>query len=485
MTNATIVIAGAGPTGLMLAAELALAGAKAVLVEPRATQDLPGQRAGGLHARSIEVLDQRGVVDRFLAEGKPTQAAGYAMIPLDLADQPTRHGYVLALPQERIERTLLAWVEQLGVTVVRGVEVTDFVQDEAGVDVRLSNGASLRAAFLVGCDGGRSVIRKRAGIEFAGVDASVSYLIAEGSMTTAPPVGIRHGARGVQALGKIADDRIRMVLAEPELRHGDAPSVDELRAALVAIYGDDFGLRDVTWASRFSDMARQAVSYRAGRVLLAGDAAHVHSPTGGQGLNLGLQDAVNLGWKLAQVVAGTAPATLLDSYHAERHPVGARVIEHNLAQTALLRGDDRTAALRRTMAELLATDALRLRMGAMMAGLDIAYHDDGEHPLLGRRVPDLDLVTADGVTRVFTLLHDARGLLLDFGGELDATPWADRVRRVEARHDGAWVLPVVGAVAQPQAVLVRPDGHVAWVGDGSDDGLRAALTRWFGARGLG
>lgn len=485
MTNATIVIAGAGPTGLMLAAELALAGAKAVLVEPRATQDLPGQRAGGLHARSIEVLDQRGVVERFLAQGKPGQFAGYAMIPLDLADQPTRHGYVLALPQEPIERTLLAWVEQLGVTVVRGVEVTDFVQDEAGVDVRLSNGASLRAAFLVGCDGGRSVIRKRAGIEFAGVDASVSYLIAEGSMTTAPPVGIRHGARGVQALGKIADDRIRMVLAEPELRHGDAPSVDELRAALVAIYGDDFGLHDVTWASRFSDMARQAVSYRAGRVLLAGDAAHVHSPTGGQGLNLGLQDAVNLGWKLALVVEGTAPEALLDSYHAERHPVGARVIEHNLAQTALLRGDDRTAALRRTMAELLATDALRLRMGAMMAGLDIAYHDDGEHPLLGRRVPDLDLVTAHGVTRVFTLLHDARGLLLDFGGELDATPWADRVRRVGARHDGAWVLPVVGAVAQPQAVLVRPDGHVAWVGDGSDDGLRAALTRWFGARGLG
>lgn len=485
MTNATIVIAGAGPTGLMLAAELALAGAKAVLVEPRETQELPGQRAGGLHARSIEVLDQRGVVDRFLAEGKPTQAAGYAMIPLDLADQPTRHGYVLALPQERIERTLLAWVEQLGVAIMRGVEVTDFVQDETGVDVRLSNGASSRAAFLVGCDGGRSVIRKRAGIEFAGVDASVSYLIAEGSTRDEPPAGIRHGERGVQAIGKLPDGRVRMVLAEPELRHGDAPTIEELRAALVSVYGSDFGLHEVGWSSRFSDAARQAVAYRSGRVLLAGDAAHVHSPTGGQGLNLGVQDAVNLGWKLAQVVAGTAPATLLDSYHAERHPVGARVIEHNLAQTALLRGDDRTAALRRTMAELLATDALRLRIGAMMAGLDITYDLGGAHPLVGRRMPDLAIMTSTGPTRVFALLHDARGVLLDLCGGLDAGPWSDRVRCVAATYDGDWELPTLGAIAAPGAVLVRPDGHVAWVGDSGDHGLRAALIRWFGDRGLG
>lgn len=485
MSNATIVIAGAGPTGLMLAAELALAGAQAVLVERRATQDLPGQRAGGLHARSIEVLDQRGVADRFLAQGTTHPAAGYGMIPLDLADQPTRHPYLLALPQEPIERTLLAWVEQLGVAIVREVEITGFEQDDTGVDVRLSNGTSLRAAYLVGCDGGRSVVRKHAGIAFTGVEASVSYLIAEGSLRTEAPWGVRHAERGVQAIGKLADGRVRLVLVEPEVRHGDAPSLDELRAALISSYGDDFGLHDVTWASRFSDAARQAQAYRAGRVLVAGDAAHVHSPTGGQGLNLGLQDAVNLGWKLAQVVAGTAPPSLLDSYHAERHPIAARVIEHNLSQTALMRGDDRTAALRRTMADLLARDDARRRFGAMVAGLDIAYDLGGEHPLVGRRMPDLEVVTATGPTRVFALLHDARGVLLDLRGGLDAGPWRDRVRCVAATCDGDWELPALGAIAAPGAVLVRPDGHVAWVGEGDDHGLRAALIRWFGERGLG
>jgi hypothetical protein len=276
---------------------------------------------------------------------------------------------------------------------------------------------------------------------------------------------------------------VGVVLREEHVRQGDEPTLGELREALVALYGTDFGLRDATWISRFTDMTRQAAAYRDRRVLLAGDAAHVHSPMGGQGLNLGVQDAVNLGWKLAQVALGTSPEGLLDTYQAERHPVAARVLRTTMAQTAFSRGDDRMDAARETIAELLRMDEPRKRYAAMMSGLDIRYDLGEGHPLLGRRVPDLDLVTAGGPRRVFALLHDARPVLLDLGepGVLDLGPWADRVRRVDARTTGAWELPVLGAVAAPGAVLIRPDGHVAWVGDGTDRGLREALTTWFGA----
>jgi len=270
------------------------------------------------------------------------------------------------------------------------------------------------------------------------------------------------------------------VLNEPHIGQRDEPTLDDLRGALVAVYGTDFGVHDVTWLSRFTDMTRQAASYRERRVLLAGDAAHVHSPAGGQGLNIGVQDAVNLGWKLAQVVNGTSPESLLDTYQAERHPIGARVLRTTLAATALNRGDERTKALHETVAELLKLDEPRKRYAAMMSGLDIRYDLGTGHPLLGRRMPDLDVVTTDGPRRVFTLLHDARPVLLDLAGTLDIAPWADRVRRVDARYAGAWELPVLGAVAAPAAVLIRPDGYVAWVGDGTDHGLRDALTTWFG-----
>ncbi|MCA9679196.1 MAG: FAD-dependent monooxygenase [Kofleriaceae bacterium] len=478
-----VVIAGAGPTGLMLAAELALAHVDVALVERRTSQALAGSRAGGLHARTLEVLDQRGVADRFLAEGKRAQVAAFAMVTLDLGDFPTRHTHGLALWQERIEHILAAWVDELGVPIYRGREVTGVAQDDAGVDVALADGGALRAAYLVGCDGGRSVVRKAAGIEFAGWEPSVSYLIAEASTTTTPTPGIRRGPRGVQAIGPLdGGPRIRAVISEPEVRHGDEPTVDELRAALDAVYGTDFGVHDVTWLSRFTDMTRQATSYRAARVLVAGDAAHVHSPAGGQGLNLGVQDAVNLGWKLAQVVHGTSPATLLDSYQAERHPVGARVLATTLAQTAINRGDPRTDALRDVIGDLLSMDEPRRRYAGLMSGLDIHYDLGAGHPLLGRRMPDLDLDTADGPGRVYPLLHRARPVLLDLGapGVLDLGPWAARVAHVRARHAGAWDLPVLGAVAAPAAVLIRPDGHVAWVGDGTDHGLREALTTWFG-----
>lgn len=275
---------------------------------------------------------------------------------------------------------------------------------------------------------------------------------------------------------------MRVVLCEPDVRHGDEPTLGELREALIALYGTDFGVHDVTWLSRFTDAARQAASYRERRVLLAGDAAHVHSPAGGQGLNIGVQDAVNLGWKLAQVVHGTSPESLLDTYQAERHPIAARVLESTLAQTAINRGDQRTTALREVMSELLKLDEPRKRTAGMMSGLDIRYDLGSGHPLLGRRMPDLDLVTESGPRRVFTLLHDARPVLLNLGepGALDIAAWADRVERIDARTTGAWELPVLGAVAAPTAVLIRPDGYVAWVADATDEGLRDALTIWFG-----
>jgi 3-(3-hydroxy-phenyl)propionate hydroxylase len=470
---------------MMLAAELALSRVDVAIVERRANQDLEGSRAGGLHSRTIEVLDQRGIAERFLSQGQVAQVAGFAMIRLDISDFPTRHNYGLALRQKHFERILAAWVGELSIPIYREREVTGFAQDDTGVDVELAGGGSLRAQYLVGCDGGRSLIRKQAGIDFPGWDSSISYLIAEVAMTEEPAWGIRRNERGVNALGKLEDGkRVGVVLNEPHVRQGDqpTPTMDDLRDALVAVYGTDFGVHNVTWLSRFTDMARQAASYRERRVLLAGDAAHVHSPVGGQGLNIGVQDAVNLGWKLAQVVSGTSPDTLLDTYQAERHPIGARVLKGTLAQTALSRGDERTNAARETIAELLSMDEPRKRYAGMMSGLDIHYDFGTGHPLLGRRMPDLDLVTESGPRRVFTLLHDARPVLLNLGepGALDIAPWADRVQRIDARYADVWELPVLGAVAAPTAVLIRPDGHVAWAGGGTDQGLRDALITWFG-----
>jgi 3-(3-hydroxy-phenyl)propionate hydroxylase len=473
---------------MMLAAELALSRVDVAIVERRENQDLVGTRAGGLHSRTIEVLDQRGVAERFLSQGKVMQVAGFALIPLDISDFPTRHNYGLALSQNRIEPILAGWVDELSVPIYRGREVTAFTQDDTGVDVELSDGRSLRAQYLVGCDGGRSLIRKKAGIDFPGLDPSISYLIAEVAMTEEPAWGIRPGDKGVNGLAKLEDGkRARLVLIEPHVVQGDEPTLGDLRDALIAVYGTDFGVHDVTYLSRFTDAARQAASYRERRVLLAGDAAHVHSPAGGQGLNIGVQDAVNLGWKLAQVVNGTLPENLLDTYNAERHPIAARVLKNTLAQTALMRGDERTKVLHEKMSELLSMDEPRKRYAAMMSGLDVHYDLGMGHPLLGRRMPDLDMVTESGPRRVFAYLHDVRPVLLNLGepGALDIGPWADRVERVDARYAGAWELPVLGVVSAPPAVLIRPDGYVAWVGDGTDQGLREALTTWFGAANHG
>jgi len=482
MTEHTVVIAGGGPTGLMLAGELALAGVDVAIVERRANQDLEGQRAGGLHARTIEVLDQRGIADRFLAEGQVAQVAGFAWIRLDISDFPTRHPYGLALWQNRIEPILAEWVGELGVPILREREVTGFAQDEAGVDVELSDGASLRATYLVGCDGGRSLIRKKAGIGFPGWDPTIANLIAEVELDDEPEWGTRRDDKGVHALAKMEDGGARVMVTDPDLGRTGEPTLDDLREALIAVYGTDYGAHDPTSITRFTDTTRQAESYRERRVLLAGDAAHVHYPVGGQGLNIGVQDAVNLGWKLAQVVKGVSPDSLLDTYHAERHPIAARVLRTTMAQTALLRSDDRTEALRDAVTEWLGMDEPRTRVAGEMSGLDIHYDLGEGHPLLGRRVPDLDLATADGPLRVFTLLHDGRPVLLNLGepGAVDIAPWSGRVRSVDAGYVGPWELPVLGEVTAPTAVLIRPDGYVAWVGDGTQEGLVDALATWFG-----
>jgi 2-polyprenyl-6-methoxyphenol hydroxylase-like FAD-dependent oxidoreductase len=492
-TEHAVLIAGGGPTGLMLAGELALAEVDVAIVERRASQELAGSRAGGLHARTIEVFDQRGIADRFLSEGKVAQVAAFAGVPLDISDFPTRHPYGLGLWQNHIERILAEWVGELEVPIHREREVTGFAQDDAGVDVQLSNGGSVRAEYLVGCDGGRSLVRKAAGIEFPGWDPTTSSLIAQVEMTEEPELGIRHTPSGTHALGKVEYEiedgevvyqpggTVGVMLTESHIGTSE-PTLDDLSEGLIAVYGTDYGIHSPTFISRFTDMTRQATAYRDRRVLLAGDAAHVHYPVGGQGLNIGVQDAVNLGWKLAQVVDRTSPESLLDSYHAERHPVGARLLRTTMAQVALGRPDDRIKAARDFVAELLGMDEPRRHFAAEMSGLGIHYDLGDGHPLLGRRMPDLDLVTADGPLRVFTLLHHARPVLLNLGeaGVLEVTSWADRVPQIDATYGGSWELPALGEVTAPVAVLIRPDGYVAWVGVETKQGLDDALATWFG-----
>jgi 2-polyprenyl-6-methoxyphenol hydroxylase-like FAD-dependent oxidoreductase len=480
-TGHAVVIAGGGPTGLMLAGELALAGIDVAIVEQRVNQDLIGPRARGLHARTIEVFDQRGIAD--LAQGQVAQVAGFAWVRLDISDFPTRHPYELALLQHRIERILEEWVREFDVPIYRGREVSDVAQDDTGVDVILADGHRLRAEYLIGCDGGRSVVRKSCRIDFPGWDATTSSLIAEVEMTDEPECGIRRDALGVHSISRPQNGGpVQVLVSEPRYDRAGEPTLHDLSAALMAVYGTDYGVHSPTSISRFTDAARQAEFYRKGRVLLAGDAAHVHPPIGGQGLQIGVQDAVNLGWKLAQVVKGMSPPMLLDTYHSERHPIAALVLRNTMAQMVLLRVDDRIRALRDCVADLLSLDEARQRFAAMMSGLDVRYDLGQGHPLLGRRMPDLDITTANGPRRVFTLLHRARPLLLNLSeaNRIDITSWADRVAMVDARCDGPWQLPVIGAVIAPDAVLIRPDGYVAWVGEGTQGGLADALTTWFG-----
>ena len=494
LTGHQVVIAGGGPTGLMLAAELALAGVDAAIVERRPDQNLPGSRAGGLHSGTLEAFDRRGIADRFISEGQVAQIGQFAGVSFSIDDFPTRHPYSLGLWQNHIERILADWVEEFPVTFYRGREVTGFEQDPSGVAVELDDGRTLRGEYLVGCDGGRSVVRKLAGIDFPGWDETSSSLIAEAEFAEEAEWGTTHDDLGVHGIGRVdyemkdgeivwADSGpVRIMVTEKDVGKGAEPSLEELSKGLIAVYGTDFGVHSPTWISRFTDAARQAESYRDRRVLLAGDAAHIHSPDGAQGLQTGVQDAANLGWKLAQVINGTTPDSLLDSYQDERHPVGARVLRNTMAHVALRRPDARTGALREVIAEMLEAEEARRRIAAMTFGLDIHYDFGEGHPLLGRRMPDLDLVTDEGPLRAFELLREARPVLINLGptGSIDITGWKGRVQSIDAEFTDTWELPVIGTVDSPAAVLVRPDGYVAWVGEGSDAGLTEALTTWFG-----
>jgi 3-(3-hydroxy-phenyl)propionate hydroxylase len=479
-----VVIAGGGPTGLVLAAELRLAGVDALVVERRTSQHLDGSRAGGLHARTIEVLEQRGVAERFLSQAQMHPMFLFLGAPLPLSDLPSRHRGTLGLWQRDFEQILAGWVlDELGAPIRRGCEVVDLAQDGDGVTVDLSDGSRLRGRYLVGCDGGRSVVRKGAGIGFPGTDPTMSWLLAEVEMDGEPELGFHIDEQGRQhALGqRQPDEPVRGVFVEDVVEHDAEPTLEDLRAKLVAVYGSDFGLRSASWITRFTDVARQADRYRDGRVLVAGDAAHIHPPMGGQGMGTGVQDAVNLGWKLAQVVHGTSPDSLLDSYHAERHPVGARAIRLALAQVQR-QGDARHDALRETAAELVAMDEPRRHIAALLSGIGIRYDLGDGHPLVGWRLPDLDLQNDLGATTVFALLHEARPVLLELGSPSAAVlgGWADRVDHVAATTTDRCELPGVGEVELPAAVLLRPDGHVAWAGAPADPGLPTALDRWFG-----
>ncbi|HKU01255.1 MAG TPA: FAD-dependent monooxygenase [Arthrobacter sp.] len=476
-----VAIVGCGPTGLMLAGELRLAGVDAVVLERRESQELAGSRGGGIHSRTIELLDQRGIADRFLAAGKTVQTASFGNTQLDLGGLPTRHPYTLALFQNHIERLLLEWVQGLGVEIRRGAEVTGVSMDDDGAEVQLAGGGTLRARYVVGADGGRSMVRRSAGINMVGPDATRSSLIAEVKAAGEPGQQGKVDARGIHGLYPLGGGMVRVVVTEAALGPATEPTLADLREALTEVFGTDFGVHSPTWLSRFTDATRQAEAYRKGRVLLAGDAAHVHAPTGGLGIGLGLQDAVNLGWKLGQVVRGESSEDLLDTYHAERHPAGERALKYTMAQSLFQKADPRQEALRDLLGEVLRVDGAGTPIAALVTGLDVAYHQGPGHPLLGRRMPDLDLATAAGPASVYGLLHTAQPLLLEFSGPaLGPGARAGHLLHTRATYDAAWQLPVLGTVAAPTAVLVRPDGYVAWVGQGSADGLAEALRLWFG-----
>ncbi|WP_308280841.1 FAD-dependent monooxygenase [Streptomyces barringtoniae] len=492
-TDTDVVIAGAGPTGLMLACELRLAGTDVTVVEKLAERS-GESRAGGIHSRTLEVLDQRGVLDRFLAEGELQPVGHFSGLYLEFDESESRHPYPLMILQSAIERLLEEWAAELGVRVRRSCEVSGISQDQDGVTIELATATApevLRARYLVGCDGGRSTVRKLAGIDFPGTEPTMTALIGDVELPDLPEdyVWVRRTPVGDYSAIAFEPGWHRVITSEFDRVPDHQPvTFEQLRESLIRVAGTDFGMRNPRWVSRFSDAARQADRYRTGRILLAGDAAHIHFPAGGQGLNMGVQDAVNLGWKLASVVHGHAPESLLDTYHAERHPVAERVLHNTRAQSALVRPGPQTDALRDVFGSLMVFDEVNQYLRHLLNALDIRYPTDSDHPLTGRRVPDADLGTPEGVSRVYELLHAGRPVLLDLHGSAEVTAvakgWADRVDLAEARSEEEhWTVPALGDIPAPTALLIRPDGHIAWATD--DDtpdtsALRTALTTWFG-----
>ncbi|MEV8371558.1 rifampin monooxygenase [Kribbella sp. NPDC056861] len=469
-----VIVAGAGPTGLMLAAELRLHGVH-VLVLDRDLEPTPIVRSLGMHARTIEVMDQRGLLDRFLALGKQYPLGGF-FAGISKPQAPgldTAHPYVLSILQPVTDRVLLEHAAEVGAELRRGCEVVGLSQDDDGVTVELADGEELRAKYLVGCDGGRSTVRRLLGVEFPGEPSTTETLLGEMELTADPEVvtAVMTEVRKTQLFfgaGPVGEGRYRIVVPADGLV-GDRsvpPTLEEFKKQLQVTAGTDFGVHSPRWLSRFGDSTRLVERYRTGRVLLAGDAAHVHPPLGGQGLNLGVQDAFNLGWKLAAEVNGWAPEGLLDSYHSERHPVAADVLTNTRAQGVLMSTEPGPQAVRRLMTELMDFDEVNRFLTEKIIAIGIRY-DFGEGPdLLGRRLRDVTLT--DG--RLYELMHTGRGLLLDqTGGKLSVEGWSDRVDHVVDTSEEL----------DAPAVLLRPDGHVAWIGEDQQD-LAAHLTKWFG-----
>jgi 2-polyprenyl-6-methoxyphenol hydroxylase-like FAD-dependent oxidoreductase len=469
-----VIIAGGGPTGMMLAGELRLHGVHVLVLEK---EGAPAEyvRSLGLHARSIEVMDQRGLLERFLANGRKYPLGGFfAAITKPAPERlDSAHGYVLGIPQPLTDRLLTEHAVELGAEVRRGCELVGLSQDDDAVTADLADGTQLRARYLVGCDGGRSTVRKLLGVDFLGEPAKLETLLGEMEVTAAPETvaavvaEIRETEKRF-GLGPVGDGRYRVVVPADGVAEDRAvpPTLEEFKRQLRAYAGTDFGVHSPRWLSRFGDATRQAERYRVGRVLLAGDAAHVHPPMGGQGLNLGIQDAFNLGWKLAAEVAGWAPEGLLDSYEAERHPVAADVLDNTRAQAELMSTEPGAQAVRRLLSELMDFEDVNRYLTEKIIAIGVRYDFGGDHPLLGRRMRDLQLKRG----HLYGLMHDGRGLLLDQTGQLSVAGWSDRVDHVVD----------VSEELDVPAALLRPDGHVAWVGEDQED-LVGHLAKWFGA----
>ena len=492
--TAAVLVAGAGPTGLTLAAELRRGGVDVLLLERRADRREDGSRAAGLQPRTVELLDQRGIVERFLAAGSPSNLPNFAGIPLDYSRLPSRFP-ALNILQAQTERILEEVAVELGAQLRWSAEVTGLCQDADGVEVTVEGSGGteiLSGRYLVGCDGGRSTVRKLAGVGFPGTDATMVCLLGDVELDEPPPRRMwleRHEA-GLITVLQLRPGWYRIVTTERDRQvdPDDPVTIEEFRRSVERIVGNDLIVRSASWLSYFTDATRQADSYRVGRVLLAGDAAHIHLPTGGQGVNMGMQDAFNLGWKLAAVLRGEAPDMLLDTYHHERHATDAEILKLARAQSVLVDPDPRAADIVDVMTRLVGFDDGNRYLSHIMSGLDVRYPVPGEHPLLGRRVPDADISTSSGHKRVFELLRAARPVLLDMSGTEElpdaAAGWVDRIDTVTAECPSReWDVPGAGPVPTPAALLIRPDGHVAWASDGSSNlaALCEALTTWCGA----
>ncbi len=473
MDESRQVVVGAGPTGLMLACELKLMGVDVAVIERRAAGTTGESRAPGINARTMEVFAQRGLAERFRERGKALPAVLFSGIPMDPSKVDPGWPDALILPQHHTESILAERAAELGVPVLWGTHLVHFTQDDEGVDLSFEKGG-MRARYLVGCDGGHSVVRRILGVPFTG-DDPVSHWIVADVQLAAPPVQGAFGRNeriGTYQVSRVEPEwfRVSMMRLTPPLDRGAPVTLAEVRQTMIDGLGTDFGLTSTRWMSRFGDGFRQVERYRHGRVFLAGDAAHTHSPIGGQGLNLGIQDAVNLGWKLAAACNETAPPTLLDSYHDERHPIASEVLRLAKAQTALIKPGTQIDALRSVVKEMLAEPATTKSLSGFLSGLDLRYPLGGTHPLVGRRMPNLPLESGD----VFSHMHAGTPVLFAFDDTKLAPP--AHVTVVQTRMTGSWRVPVVGEVPPISAALVRPDGYVAWVAmAGSTDGLEPAL----------